>query len=471
MTTPYDVAIVGGGPGGYVAAIRAASLGARVALVEKDRIGGTCLNRGCIPTKAMVRDAELYRDVTSGAYGIAVEGAIRPDFPRMMRRKSEVVTGLVEGVERLMASHRIDVYPGLGRLARPDRVEVIGAGGTTALDARAVILATGSVPARVPIVGADLDGVITSDQLLELETLPKRLVVIGGSVVGIEFACIFSALGTEVTVLGRKSFLKEAEGQLAKRLQSILRRRGISITIGLDFERIVRRDDHTLVVEYTRGGKPGSAEGDHVLLSTGRWPYTADLGLEKLGVTMDERSIAVDSHLRTNLPGVYAIGDCIGGQMLAHVASYEGEVAVYNIMGRDTEADYRVVPNCIFAMPEIAGVGLTEDQAKDEGIDFTVSRFPFSVSGRAVAMGEPEGQVRMICERAGEPSRGGGRVLGVHIMGVHASDLIAEAALAIKLNATARDLAETVHAHPTVPEALMEAAMAHVDGAIHYERL
>lgn len=467
MSDPYDIVIIGGGPAGYVAAIRAAQLGAKVALVERERLGGTCLNRGCIPTKTMVRDAEVYRDVASGAFCVDAEGGWRVNFARLMQRKRAVVDTLVEGVNRLMTSYRIAVFQGRGRVVRPDLVEVAGADGTQELPAKALLIATGSVPAEVPIPGTDLPGVMTSDGLLQLEALPESMVIVGASVVGMEFACLFHALGTRVTVLGRRTFLKEAEQQLARRFRTMVAQRGIGVVVGLEFERIERSPEGRLRVHYVQNGKAQFAEGQVVLLSTGRAPYTEGLGLETLGVAMRGAAIAVDEHLRTNVPGIYAAGDCIGGYMLAHVASYEGEVAVENILGHERATDYRVVPNCIFTMPEIADVGITEAEAKEAGLDVKVSRFPFNVNGRALAMGEGEGQIRMICEKRADGR--GGKVLGVHIMGPRASDLIAEAALAMRLGATAEDIAQTIHAHPTVPEALMEAAMAQLDGAIHYE--
>ena len=465
MDPVYDVAIIGSGPGGYVAAIRAAQLGARVALVEEDRLGGTCLNRGCIPTKTMLRDAEIYREVTSGVFCVSAQGPYFVDFHRLMQRKRHVVDTLVQGVAHLMSSHRVDVISGRGCPLRQGLVEVTSEDRSQRLATRAIVLATGSRPARAPIPGADLPGVVTSRELLDIEALPETMVVIGGSIVGVEFACIFAALGTKVSIVGRKSFLKEVEQQLAKRLRSMLSRRGISITIGVAFREIVRTDEGRLRVSYDRGGEEHCAEGDLVLLATGRWPHTEGLGLQELGVKMNGRAIAVDEHLQTDHPGIYAIGDCIGGHMLAHVASYEGEVAAENILGRKRAVDYRVVPYCAFTMPEIACVGLTEAQAKKDGLDFKVSRFPFNVNGRALAVGESEGQIRMLCE--GEE---GGAVLGVHIMGPSASDLIAEAALAMQMGATARDIAHTIHVHPTLSEAMMEVAMAQLGGAIHYER-
>jgi dihydrolipoamide dehydrogenase len=464
MTQTHDLIVIGSGPGGYVAAIRAAQRGAQVALVEKRDLGGTCLNRGCIPTKSIVRDAELYRDVASGDFGIAIEGRVTPDWPKIAARKLQVVQTLVDGVAFLLDSYGVERVIGCGRLERNGQVAVDSAEGTRPLSAPRAILATGSVPALVPIPGANLPGVITSDDLLELTSLPERIVIVGGSVVGVEFACILHALGVEVTILGRRTFLRDAEQQLAKRLRAMLSRQGMSITIGLEFKQIIQADG-ALRVEYERRGKTEFAEGDLVLISTGRWPYTGGLGVDEAGVRLRGDTVQVDERLQTSVPGIYAIGDCIGGHMLAHVASYEAEVAVENALGGHREADYRVVPNCIFTMPEIADVGITEEQAKQQGLDVNVTRFPFNVNGRALALGETEGQVRMICER-----EGGGRVLGVHIMGPRASDLIAEAALAMKLGATAEDIAETIHAHPTVPEAFMEAAMAQGIGAIHYQK-
>lgn len=468
MATTYDIVIIGAGPGGYVAAIRAAQRGATVALVEKEDIGGTCLNRGCIPTKALVHDAELYRDATSGSYCVDAEGSFRLDFARLMERKTEVVGTLVGGVKRLLDSYGVQTVMGHGHIKQPGLVEVDRQEGTQSLSCRAIIIATGSVPSRVPIPGADLPGVVSSRELLGIASLPERLVIVGGSSVGVEFACIFQALGTDVTLLGRKSFVKDTEPQIAKRLRAHMLRQGMSVTIGLTFKRIRTGDDGSLWVEYERNGKEMTAEADLVLLATGRHPNTETLGLEELGIDTDGATIEVDERLQTNVPGIYAIGDCTGGYMFAHVASYEAEVAVANILGEKREADYRVVPTCIFTMPEIADVGMTEAEAEETGLTYTVARFPFRANGRALAIGETYGQIRMLCEQT--PEGQGGKVLGVHIIGPRAGDLIAEAALAMRLGATAEDIAHTIHAHPTMPEATMEAAMAHSLGAIHYER-
>jgi dihydrolipoamide dehydrogenase len=384
-----------------------------------------------------------------------------------MARKDEVTETLVSGVEHLVASHGITVIKGKGRILSPNKVLV---NGETEVECRKLIIATGSVPARLSIPGANLPGVITSDELLKITQLPRSMVVIGGSVVGIEFASIFTALGTKVTVLGRKTFLKDTDDQLAKRYRSLLAKQGTEITIGVDFQQIVQTDAGTLRVEYEMKGKPGFAEGELVLLSTGRTAYTDGLGIEDLGIEMEGRNIKVNQRMETNIPGIYAIGDVIPTPQLAHVASYEGEIAVENALGHPREADYRAVPACIFTIPEIASVGLTSTDVKEMGIDAVVERFPFNINGRALAMGETEGQIRMICEKT--PEGRGGKILGVHIMGPHASDLIAEAALAIQAGMTARELAETIHAHPTIPEVLMEVAKAAAFGeAIHYRKV
>ncbi len=477
MTEPqtYDIAIIGGGPGGYVAAIRAAQLGARVALIEKERVGGMCLNWGCIPTKALAHQAELYSEVRRAAeFGIQIGGQISVDFGRMMARKDEVVETLVGGVEELIRAHRIDLFPGVGTILKPNLVRVTPGiyhpdTQPAEVQTRRLIIATGSLPVPVPIPGHDLPGVVNARGLLDIRTQPRDLVIIGASVVGVEFASIFAALGTRVTLLGRRTFLKDAEEQLARRFRPLLAWQGVRIEIGLEFRQIVQTSDGRLRVEYERAGQAQAAEGDLVLSSTGHAPYTAELGLENIGLATEQGRIPVSEYLETSVPGVYAIGDVTGLYMLAHVASHQGIVAVHNALGRREAMDYHAVPNCIYTVPEIAGVGLTERQAREAGIDYVTSRFPFGINGRALGMGATEGQVRMICERL--PDGRGGRVLGVHIMGPRASDLIAEATLAIQLGATAEDIARTIHQHPTLPEAIMEAAMDMGEGAIHYRKV
>ncbi len=456
-----DVVIIGGGPAGYVAAIRAAQLGARVALVEKDKLGGTCLNRGCIPTKALVRSVEVLLEAKrANEFGIEV-GNVKTNFQKIMARKNNIVSQLVSGVEQLMKANKIRVYTGTGHILSPHLVRV----NDEEIATRKIIIATGSELTLLPIPGIDLPGVLTTDDILELKELPESLVVIGGSHVGVEFASIFNGLGTKVTIVKRRPLLLEPiDEEIGRRFAQSLPRQGIDVKIGAAVKAIRREGAVLKVVWDTPDGEQG-LEGQMVLMATGRQPYTAGLGLSQLGIKMDGRAIAVNEHLETNVDDIYAIGDALGKNMLAHVASYEGEVAVENALGHPRQADYHAVPSCIFTQPEIAGVGVTEKQAKDSGISYKVSKFPFLACGRAVTMAETMGMVKMICNAKNS------KVLGIHIMGPHASDLIAEGVLAIQLGGTARDIAHTIHAHPTLPEAVHEAAMGQLEGSIHFRRM
>jgi dihydrolipoamide dehydrogenase len=456
-----DIVIIGGGPAGYVAAIHAAHLGANVAVVEKDKLGGTCLNRGCIPTKALARSAEVLLEARAADHFGIVADNIRIDFPGIMTHKSESVSQLVSGVEQLMKSNKIRVCRGEGRILSPHLVKV----NDEEIATRKVIIATGSESTPLPIPGGDLPGVLTTDDILELTELPETLVVIGGSHVGVEFAGIFNALGTKVTIVKRRPLrLEPADQEIGRRFAQTLPRQGIEVKIGAAVKAIEKKGAVLRVIWDTPEGEQG-VEGQMVLMATGRAPYTDGLNLSELGIQTDRGAIKVNEYLETNIKDVYAVGDVLGKIMLAHVASYEGEIAVENALGRSHQADYRAVPTCIFCHPEIGGVGITEEEAKNGRIPHKVSKFPFAACGRAVAMGETVGLVKMIC-RAGD-----GVVLGMHIMGPHASDLIAEGALAIRLGLTAEDIVRTIHAHPTLPEAVRETAMGQLDGAIHFQRL
>ena len=466
MPEPYDIAILGAGPGGYVAALRAAQLGMRVALVEGARVGGTCLNVGCIPTKALVTATELLTRARRAAeYGVRIPQA-EPDLEGMMAYQRTAVERLVGGVEQLLKEWKVTVVRGRGRLVRPDTLSVTdGAGGTAEVTARHIILAPGSVTARPPIPGLDLPGVVTSTEALDVSTVPAHLIVIGGGVIGLEFACIYQALGSRVTVLEMMPDLLPgaADEAIAKRLAVLLRRRGMDIRTGATVQG-VESAEAGLRVRFSTSRGEEAVEGDRVLLATGRWPNTADLGLEEVGIRMNRRAIAVDEYLRTSVPNVWAIGDAVGGMMLAHKAMVDGRVAVENIAGQKRAVDYRSVPWAIFTSPEVAGVGLTEAQARQQGADVRVLQFPFSANPRAQILGETEGLVRIVCEA------GSGRVLGVHMMGPHVTELIAEGALAVQTGATADDLAWTTHAHPTLTEAVLEAALGFRGATIHYHR-
>lgn len=453
-----DVVVLGGGPGGYVAALCAAQRGARVILVEKQRVGGTCLNIGCIPTKALTAVAELLVYCRRASdFGLSVTEA-SVDLPALMKYKQTTVDQLVGGVEHLLRARRVNVVHGEARLARPGVLSVLDGDTSSEIHATHIVLAPGSVTADFPIEGRDLPGVITSTEALSLETVPGRLLVVGGGVIGLEFACIYEALGSQVTVLEMTSALLPGatDEPIAKRLQSILRRRGMTIQTDITVHKISRSGGALKV----HAGE-SFFEADKVLIATGRWPNTSSIGLAELGLQMSGRAIAVDDRMATNLQNVWAIGDAVGGWMLAHKAMVEGRVVAENVTGGNRHVDYRSVPNVIFTRPEIASVGLTEAQARANGFNSKVSQFMFSANPRARILGETDGVVRLICEA------GSGRILGVHLLGPHATDLIAEGALAVQLGATADDLAWTTHAHPTLPEAVLEAALDFRDAAIH----
>ncbi|MBM7855365.1 dihydrolipoamide dehydrogenase [Desulfohalotomaculum tongense] len=450
----YKVVVIGGGPGGYTAAIRAAQLGASVALVEKDQLGGTCLNRGCIPTKALVSGAETLAAVRSaGDFGIDVAG-ISLDYARLAARKNQVVGQLVKGLQFLLKKkHKIEVINGVGRIIAPGRVMVeTGRGESVNLEAENIIVATGSRPALIPALGYDGENVITSDEVWQLNKLPGEMLIIGGGVIGCEFAGIFAEYGVKVTVIeAMPTILPTADREAARQLQSLLKRRGIAIKTKTKVEKVKKEGNKVAVV--LEGGETISA--DKILISIGRAFNTDNLGLKEAGVELGQKGeVLVNRFMQTNVPGIYAIGDITDKIQLAHVASAQGLVAVDNIMGRSRAMDYRVVPSCIFTSPEVAGVGLTTQQASDEGIKVKTGKFPFMASGKAQAMGETSGFVKVLVDPESD------KILGVHIVGPHASDLIAEAALAIQLGATAEQVANTIHAHPTLAEALAEAAEA-----------
>jgi len=453
--------IIGGGSAGYVAAIHASHLGAKVALVEKDKLGGTCLNRGCIPTKALARSAEVLLETgMANDFGIEVRN-VKTNFSKIMARKNNIVSQLVSGVEQLMKGNKIHVHRGTARILSPHLVKV----NDEEIATKKLIIATGSESTPLSIPGSDLPGVLSTDDILELTELPESLVVIGGSYVGVEFASIFNALGTKVTVVKRRPLrLEPIDEEIGRRFAQTLPRQGIEVKIGAAVKAIDRKGAVLSVLWDSPEGEQ-RVDGQMVLMATGRAPYTKGLNLSELGIQTDQGAIKVNEYLETNIKDVYAIGDVLGKNMLAHVASYEGEVAVENALDHPRQSDYRAVPNCILARPEIAGVGMTEKEANDSGIPHKVSKFPFVACGRAVTMGETTGMVKMICHADDR------RVLGMHIMGPHASDLIAEGVLAMRLGAAAEDIAHTIHAHPTLPEAVHETAMGQLEGAIHFLRI
>src|SRR5256714_2070369 len=456
MAASFDVVVIGGGPGGYVAALRAAQLGARTAIVEKDRMGGTCLVRGCIPTKALLQSSELYTQARDGAAFGVVADKLSFDWPVAQKRKTAVVDQLVKGVEGLLKAAGVTSLRGNARLAGKGVVNVSG----DQLQAKDIIIATGSAIARIALPGAELT--IDSDQILELKEVPRRLAVIGGGVVGMEFAAMFAALGSKVTVLEMlPQVLAMVDSDLVAVYAKHLAQLGGEIHTDSNVSEVAKRDGG-LQVRFSTGAEGGAVDADQVLLAVGRVPYTQGLDAEKAGVKLERGRVVVDHHLRTTADGVWAIGDVIGGLMLAHGASYEGICAGENIDGLgDRVPDYHAAPNCVYTDPEIAHVGLGEKEAKDKGIAVKIGRFPFAAAGRALTLGQTEGFVKVIADAQS------GQLLGAHIVGPRATDLIAEATLAIQNCLTLEQVDLTNHAPPNLPESVMEAARAAQGRAIH----
>ncbi|MFI6866109.1 dihydrolipoyl dehydrogenase [Nocardia sp. NPDC050406] len=473
----FDLLVVGGGPGGYVAAIRAAQRGLSVGLVEKERPGGVCLNWGCIPTKAMLRSAEVFQTVSAAAeFGVHADN-VRFDFAAVRQRKDGIVKELTDGVAGLLKANGVTVIEGHARFTGATTVRVYETGpspifpggpryaaapaaAVREISARDVIVATGSVPARLPIPGADLPGVVTSDGAFGLTEVPKRLVVIGGSAVGAEWASLFATFGSQVTVVEMQDRLVPLEDkEIGDALGRSFRKRGITVLTGATVTGIAEGDGLRVTVG---GAQARELEADVVLVGVGRRPNTADLGLDAAGISTDARGfIAVDEQLRTDVEHVYAIGDVTGRALLAHVASHQGLTAADVIAGHEAHIDYTVIPAATFTHPEIASVGLTEDTARAAGYEVIAAKFPFAALGRAKTFGETEGFVKIVAgARHGE-------VLGVHIIGPSASDLITEGALAISLEATLDELADTIHAHPTLGEIGMETALAGLGLPVH----
>jgi dihydrolipoamide dehydrogenase len=458
----HDLIVIGGGPGGYVAAIRAAQLGMNAAVVEKEpQLGGTCLRVGCIPSKALLESSHKLEEVQHdlALHGVRVEG-VAFDLPTMMRRKEDVVATLAKGIEALLAKNKVTRYRGSGRLAGAGRVEVMATDGTaTVVESQRIVLAVGSRSVVLP--GVDVDGrfVGTSTEALAFDAVPGHLVVIGGGYIGLELGTVWRRLGAKVTVLEYADrILTGIDAEIATEALTLFRKQGLDIRLGAKVKR-ARADGNGAVVEC-EGQDP--IRCDRVLAATGRKPATDGIGLETVGIATDPRGfIPVDSQFRTAATGVWAIGDCIPGPMLAHKAEEDGVACAEAIAGRWSHVDYDLVPAVVFTHPEIAAVGKTEEQLVAAGVAFKKGTFPFRANGRARTINETTGKVKVLADAATD------RVLGIHIIGPAAGDLIGEAAAALSFGATAEDIARVCHAHPTLPEALKEAAMAVSGTAIH----
>ncbi len=461
-THNVDVAVVGTGPGGYVAAIRCAQLGLSVAAVEDDRPGGVCLNWGCIPTKALLRNAEVVGLFERASeFGIKVTG-FEADYAEAIRRSRKVADRMAKGVEFLFRKNKITLYPGRGRLKSPTVVEVAAAGGTETVEARAVILATGSEPKSLPSVMIDEQSIISSNGAVRLEHAPKSLIIIGAGAVGMEFADVYSAYGVEVTLLeALPRILPMEDEEVSAPLARLFARRGVAIRTGVKVS-AVKAAKGAVTVEVEVDGKTERREAEQVLMAVGRAAKVKDLGLEALGVTLERGFVKVSPRLETSVKGLYAIGDMAGPPLLAHKAMAEGVVAAEAIAGKEPRPlDYSNVPNCIYCRPQVASIGRTEAEARSGGNDVTVGRFPFSANGKAVAMGETEGFLKVVADEAT------GEILGVHIVGPEATELIHEFAVGRTLEATLEEIIHTIHAHPTLSEAALEATLGALGQAIH----
>jgi len=482
----YDFLVIGSGPGGYVAAIRAAQLGLSTAVVEKnERFGGTCLNIGCIPSKALLDSSELYARLRASGeaggqdletHGIVV-GKLDLNLKTMMARKQKVVQRLTSGVGQLFKGNGVKTFEGVGRLVATGKVEVSSSDGKRqTLKAKNIILATGSVPTTLPIFPIGKDGFLTSTEALSLKRVPARMVVIGAGAIGLELGSVWARLGAEVTVIELlDQILPGMDSEISRRARSILAKQGLEIVTGvrvLGYEKASKsatgkgqaaRSGGVILTAEDKDGNKQRLPADAVLVAVGRRPYTEGLGLAELGVKIQEGSgrVVVDEQYQTSLAGVYAIGDLIPGPMLAHKAEEEGIAVAEILAGMPGEVNYDTIPSVVYTWPEVASVGKSEEDLKQEGVAYNKGSFPFRANGRALAMASEDGLVKILADRSSD------RVLGVHIVGPWASDLIAEAVSVMEFGGSAEDIARTVHAHPTLPEALREAALA-VDGrAIH----
>jgi dihydrolipoamide dehydrogenase len=466
----FDVVVVGAGPGGYVAAIRCAQLGLSTACVEswindegKPALGGTCLNVGCIPSKALLDSSHQYAHIKheAGEHGIAVSG-VSMDVNKMVARKEKIISTLTTGIAGLFRKNKVEWLQGHGRLLPDNQIEVtpVGEGSTekSIVSARQIIIATGSVPAKIPSASIDQDKIVDSTGALAFNQAPRTLGVIGAGVIGLELGSVWKRLGSEVIILeALDEFLPVCDRQIAHEAWKTLQKQGLDIRLGAKVTGSGTNNQQVIITYEDKGGKH-QINVDKLIVAVGRNPNTEGLGAKEAGLALDERGfILVDEHCQTNLSNVYAIGDVVRGPMLAHKASEEGVAVAERIAGKASHMNYEVIPWVIYTWPEIAWVGKTEQQLKDAGLEYRSGAFPFTASGRARAMGETGGMVKILGDAATD------RILGVHIIGPNASELIAEAVLAMEFDGSTEDIARTIHAHPTLAEAMHEAALA-VDG-------
>jgi len=467
MSTSYDLIVIGTGPGGYVCAIRAAQLGMKVAVVEKRAtFGGTCLNIGCIPSKALLHASELYEEAGHGFAGMGIKVKPELDLARMLAFKDEGVKGNVDGVAFLLKKNKIDTYRGTGRVLAAGKVEVRPTGDGTAqvLDTKNVVIATGSDVARLPGIEIDEKLVVSSTGALTLETVPKKMIVVGAGVIGLELGSVWRRLGAEVVVVEYLDrILPGMDLEVARQFQRILAKQGMTFKLSSKVTALKRNASGcSVTIEPAAGGAEETTSADVVLIAIGRVPYTEGLGLEEAGVALDSRKrIVVDDHFQTNVPGIYAIGDVITGPMLAHKAEDEGVAVAEIIAGQAGHVNYDAIPGVVYTYPEVAAVGKTEEELKAAGVTYNVGKFPFTANGRAKVNKTTEGFIKILADAQTD------RILGVHMIGANVSELIGEATVIMEFGGSAEDLARTCHAHPTLSEAVKEAALAVAKRAIH----
>lgn len=454
----YDVCIIGGGPGGYVAAIRCAQLGMKTALIEKyDTLGGTCLNVGCIPSKALLDSSEHYYKAVHefAAHGILIEPP-KVDFGKMIERKAGVVKATCDGIDFLMKKNKVDVHHGLGSFITKNKINVSKADGSKIeVETDKVIIATGSKPTALPFLPIDKERIITSTEALKLKEVPKHLIVIGGGIIGVELGSVYRRLGSQVTVIEYLDMIiPSMDEDLSKEMLRVLKKQGMAFNLGHKVKGATVKKKEVTVTAEDKSGKEVSIVGDYCLVAVGRSPYTEGLGLEKIGIALDERKrIATNDHLETNVPGVYAIGDVVKGAMLAHKAEEEGVMIAEYIAGQKPHINYNLIPGVAYTWPEAAGVGATEQELKQKGIAYKSGKFPFKASGRARASMDTDGFVKVLADATTD------EILGVHMIGPRIADLIIEGVVAMEFRASAEDISRMSHPHPTYTEAFKEACL------------
>ena len=463
----FDVVIIGSGPGGYVSAIRCAQLGFKTAIIEKySTLGGTCLNVGCIPSKALLSSSHHYSEIAHFAdHGIEVSGEVKVNLEKMIARKQAVVDQTSGGVKFLMDKNKITVFEGLGSFVDATHVAVAKADGTSeTIEGATIIIATGSKPSSLPFIKIDKERIITSTEALKLKEVPKHLVIIGGGVIGIELGQVYLRLGAQVSVVEfMDRIIPGMDGSLSKELTKVLKKQGMKFYVSHKVKSVERNGEEVIVQAENAKGETITLEGDYSLVSVGRRPYTDNLNADKAGVKISDRGqVEVNDHLQTNVPNIYAIGDVVRGAMLAHKAEEEGAMVAEILAGQKPHIDYNLIPGVVYTWPEVAAVGQTEEQLKASGVEFKSGSFPFKALGRARASGDLDGFVKILADAKTD------EVLGVHMIGARCADLIAEAVTAMEFKASAEDISRMSHAHPTFAEAIKEAALAATDNrALH----